>query len=231
MAQYVCMKAVWVVFLFLLISVIAGTLALLYFLNKGDEVKTVAQVSPESIFEYDPEWFEQRLKGVLDGTVIEEPFEIKDIGGNVLATNRLAVNLFYNDAEGDLKSKMIPAIIDVNGETMSVDGMYEAVMDEWGYTEEEAFDFYKSKVIKGRFVKIGFITSRENSENYEAKLINPTERDRKIQVIIRQYLEGREENSANFIETGEMSEEIILSHLLGGSSFYGEDPVIEEFKK
>lgn len=178
----------------------------------------------QSVIEYDSRFFDYGLKGVLDGTIIEEPFEIKDVEGNVLATNRLAVNLFYNDAEGNLKSKIFPLILNVDGETVALDGMFEAVMDEWGYTGGEAIDFYKSRVIKGRYVKLPFFTSRENSENYEAKLIDLTEGEKKTLVIIRQYLEGREENLANFAETGEMSENIIMSHSQG-STFFGNDTV------
>ena len=51
------------------------------------------------------------MRGITDGTVVEEPFEIKTDSGELLATNELAFRIYYLDTQQRLQSVMAEMVV------------------------------------------------------------------------------------------------------------------------
>ena len=143
-----------------------------------------------------PEYF---LQGVLDGTFIEEPFNLYDSAGNVIMINKLAYPVYYIDKDSRLNSILNIQLAEVNGEFTILNGTGHegGILTEYGITEpDEISNFFKNLIKKGQSISE---VLRRNEQIPEG---NIWEWDEDILKAWNSYQNSYSVNYGNFLDTG-----------------------------
>lgn len=183
------------------------------------------------VMQYYPGEHGYDLKGIIDGVAIEEPFEIKTDGGELLATNELAYRIYYLDEQNRLQSIMVALVVKLPDGSAFPMARLDFLKEEFGEapTLEQMKSYFKKyfENMPGKMTVAGFWATPEDVDKFlkVAKShgpVSPYESDRFK--LFRRQVAGRLEDYQKLVASGDPGLGIILIHQ-GSSWFYTNEPL------
>ena len=189
----------------------------------------------EDVMDYNPKQFAYDLWGVTDGVMIEKPFEIKTATGELIATNELAYQLFYLDAQQRLQSIMVALVVKLpDGSVFPIYNPGKSIEGVYGDnpTLEQMKDFYKQYVeMPGRIVEATFWATPgdidkllEQAEANEMPVEPGSNDDQRFQ-LAKIDAAGRLAAYQKLVEYGDPGLGVILASI-GSSASFGVEAMI-----